>query len=199
VADEVWRRLLDEAYAAVTAANPQSAPGPGGIASAPGGRTFAPGGTPSVPGGIVVDGGTDRLGSPFPVQDMAVACIGAALAAAGSLQERRTGKPPELRLAADHAAAAVRSEALMRRGGEPAGPGFAPLSRFWPAADGWVRTHANYPWHRAALLRAAGAADDEPGAVGASIARRPAASPSRSAARRNGSSIRRAGTWRPGR
>ncbi len=30
--------------------------------------------------------------------------------------------------------------------------GFAPLSRLWPAAEGWVRTHANYPWRRAALL-----------------------------------------------
>jgi crotonobetainyl-CoA:carnitine CoA-transferase CaiB-like acyl-CoA transferase len=158
VADETWRRLLGEAHAAVTAGDPESAPG--GIAHAP--------------GGIEVDAAADRLGSPFPVQDMAVACIGAALAAAGSLHERRTGNRPGLRLAADHAAAAVRSEALMRRGGEPAGPGFAPLSRFWPAADGWVRTHGNYPWHRAALLRASGAADDRPAAVGAAIARMPA-------------------------
>jgi hypothetical protein len=33
---------------------------------------------------------------------------------------------------------------------------FAPLSRFWRAADGWVRTHGNYPWHQEALLRALG-------------------------------------------
>jgi hypothetical protein len=57
-------------------------------------------------------------------------------------------------------AAAVRSERYFRRGGESAGAGFAPLSRFWQAADGWVRTHANYPWHRAALLRALGTSDD---------------------------------------
>ncbi|MEA2167093.1 MAG: hypothetical protein QOF76_393 [Solirubrobacteraceae bacterium] len=50
-----------------------------------------------------------------------------------------------------HVAAAVRSERHMRVGGE-ALAGFAPLSRFWRAADGWVRTHANYPWHRDALL-----------------------------------------------
>jgi crotonobetainyl-CoA:carnitine CoA-transferase CaiB-like acyl-CoA transferase len=31
---------------------------------------------------------------------------------------------------------------------------FAPLSRFWRTADGWVRTHANYPHHRARLLGA---------------------------------------------
>jgi crotonobetainyl-CoA:carnitine CoA-transferase CaiB-like acyl-CoA transferase len=47
--------------------------------------------------------------------------------------------------------------------------GFAALSRFWPAADGWVRTHANYPWHRDALLSALGTPDDVD-AVGAAIA-----------------------------
>ncbi|HEX2315896.1 MAG TPA: CoA transferase, partial [Thermomonospora sp.] len=35
-------------------------------------------------------------------------------------------------------------------------PSFAPLSRFWRAADGWVRTHGNYPHHRDRLLRALG-------------------------------------------
>ncbi|MEU3630655.1 CoA transferase [Streptomyces fradiae] len=34
--------------------------------------------------------------------------------------------------------------------------GFAPLSRFWRTADGWVRTHANYPHHEARLLAALG-------------------------------------------
>jgi crotonobetainyl-CoA:carnitine CoA-transferase CaiB-like acyl-CoA transferase len=33
-------------------------------------------------------------------------------------------------------------------------PGFAPLSGFFEAQDGWVRTHANYPHHRDRLLRA---------------------------------------------
>jgi crotonobetainyl-CoA:carnitine CoA-transferase CaiB-like acyl-CoA transferase len=36
--------------------------------------------------------------------------------------------------------------------------GFAPLSGFFPAADGWVRTHANYPHHAAALQKALGVA-----------------------------------------
>ncbi|MFE9852291.1 hypothetical protein ACFYPN_26335 [Streptomyces sp. NPDC005576] len=34
------------------------------------------------------------------------------------------------------------------------------MSRFWRTADGWVRTHANYPHHRARLLRALGMADN---------------------------------------
>lgn len=55
----------------------------------------------------------------------------------------------------------MRSEALLR---DPAGNavgGFAPLSRLWPSSDGWVRTHANYPWHHGALLRALDVAEDE--------------------------------------
>ena len=47
--------------------------------------------------------------------------------------------------------------------GEQTGPGFAPLSRFWRAADGWVRTHGNYPWHRSALLRALIGSTEEAG------------------------------------
>jgi crotonobetainyl-CoA:carnitine CoA-transferase CaiB-like acyl-CoA transferase len=45
--------------------------------------------------------------------------------------------------------------------------GFARLSRFFQTADGWVRTHANYPWHKEALLRALGAADDADEVAGA--------------------------------
>ena len=34
-------------------------------------------------------------------------------------------------------------------------------SRFWSATDGWVRTHANYPWHRTTLLDTLGTSDDQ--------------------------------------
>lgn len=37
--------------------------------------------------------------------------------------------------------------------------GFAELSSFFPTGEGWLRTHANYPHHRHALLRAFGADD----------------------------------------
>jgi crotonobetainyl-CoA:carnitine CoA-transferase CaiB-like acyl-CoA transferase len=50
---------------------------------------------------------------------------------------------------------------------------FAPLSGFWRAADGWVRTHANYPHHEAALVRALGVAAT-PEAVREAVARRAA-------------------------
>ena len=114
------------------------------------------------PDGLDVTGDPGGLPSRLPVEDTAIACAGAALLAAGA---GRGGA----RLDRGHVAAAFRSEAYLRLNGERAGPGFAPLSRFWRAADGWVRTHANYPWHREALVRALGTAG-EPEAVAAAIA-----------------------------
>ena len=96
------------------------------------------------------------LPSRLPVEEIAVACVGTALLASSTLQRLRGGGDLRVSLDRDHVNAAVRSEAYFRRGALPAPASFAPLSRFWPTADGWVRTHANYPWHRAALLRAIG-------------------------------------------
>ena len=99
------------------------------------------------------------LSSPLAVADCAVAAVAACLTAAADLAIARWGRRPEVTLDTAHVAAAMRSELWLR---DPAGrgiDGFAPLSRLWPAADGWVRTHANYPWHRAALLAAVGLHD----------------------------------------
>jgi CoA transferase family III len=113
-----------------------------------------------------------KLASPLAVAECAVASVAACLAAAAELGYARTGRRPDVELDTAHVAAAVRGEAWLR---DPDGrgiEGFAPLSRLWPAADGWVRTHANYPWHRAALLAALGVASDQE--VGPAIASRPA-------------------------
>ena len=138
--------------------------GPGGHRRSAPGRSLCPG----CPAGLEVlwvSGAPGHLPSRLPVEDMAVACTGAALLAAAALHAQRGGDcgsrgSPTARLDLGHVAAAFRSEAHLRINGEQAGPGFAPLSRFWRAADGWVRTHGNYPWHRAALLRALGCRDD---------------------------------------
>ncbi|MGI5129153.1 CoA transferase [Pseudonocardia sp. CA-107938] len=58
-------------------------------------------------------------------------------------------------------AVALRSERHLRIDGRSPGSGFAPLSAFHRCADGWIRLHANYPWHRAAALRVLDAATDE--------------------------------------
>ena len=107
-----------------------------------------------------VTGPSGGLPSAFRVEDTAVACVAAALGAAAELSRSRGGSLPVIGLDREHVAAAVRSERYFRVGGGGGGMGFAPLSRFWPTADGWVRTHANYPWHRAALLAALGTGED---------------------------------------
>ncbi|HEY6744977.1 MAG TPA: CoA transferase [Mycobacteriales bacterium] len=58
----------------------------------------------------------------------------------------------------DRIATAYTSERHFRVSGEPP-PVWAPLSGFWPARDGWLRTHANYPHHRDRLLAALGIPD----------------------------------------
>jgi crotonobetainyl-CoA:carnitine CoA-transferase CaiB-like acyl-CoA transferase len=58
-------------------------------------------------------------------------------------------------LDAARVATAFVSERHLRRRGETF-TWFAPNSGFFPSADGWVRTHANYPHHQAALHAALG-------------------------------------------
>jgi crotonobetainyl-CoA:carnitine CoA-transferase CaiB-like acyl-CoA transferase len=133
---------------------------------------LAPGGEPSPsPVDLEVEGPAGWLPSRLAVEDTAIACIGTALLAAAALQTRRgSWRALSVLLPREQAAAAVRSEAYLRLDDEPVAAGFAPLSRFWRARDGWVRTHANYPWHREALLRVLGVPDDV-GAVAAAIGR----------------------------
>jgi hypothetical protein len=121
---------------------------------------------------VVASGRGGNLRSAFAVEEIATACVATALRAAVALQPEGLSGPLTLERA--HVADLCRSERYFGVDGRAAGAGFAPLSRFWPAADGWVRTHANYPWHRRALLEAIGVrADAEPiaDAVGGAIAR----------------------------
>ncbi|MER7920879.1 MULTISPECIES: CoA transferase [unclassified Streptomyces] len=112
----------------------------------------------------------------LPVRHLARACVGACALAAAELGARRTGRAevPGVRVDDGAVAAAFHSERLLRVDGR-APVSFAPLSRFWRTADGWVRTHANYPHHRARLLDALGLpADAAPEAVAALLAGRTA-------------------------
>jgi hypothetical protein len=114
------------------------------------------GGLP-MPAELEVTGDPGQLPSHLPVADTAIGCAGSALLAAAGLRSLRGGHGGgPVRLNRSQVAAAFRSERYLRVNDQPFGDGFAPLSRYWRASDGWVRTHANYPWHRAALLRALG-------------------------------------------
>ena len=139
----MWRQLLSETWAAVSDGAPP-------------------------PAGLTVTGAPGHLPSSLPVEDTALACTAAALLAAARLHQAK-------RVTLDRAglAAAYRSEAHLKVNGTPAPAGFAPLSGFWRTKDGWIRTHANYPWHRDALLRTLGTQDDNQ-AVARAIAERPA-------------------------
>ena len=157
VAEALWPGLLAEAWAAL------ASDGAGSGQRLPAGLEV-----------LWVSGAPGHLPSRLPVEEVAIACTAAALLAAAVLHAQRGGDcgsrgSPTARLDRGHVAAAFRSETYLRINGEQAGLGFAPLSRFWRAADGWVRTHGNYPWHRSALLRALGCPGD-PESVATAIA-----------------------------
>ena len=141
---ELWARLLGEAWAALGGGRPGTE--------------------------LQVTGVPGSLPSRLPVEEMALACAGAALLAAADLLAQRGGPVARTaRLDRGHIAAVFRSEAYLRLNGSAVGAGFAPLSRFWRTRDGWVRTHGNYPWHREALVGALGTGED-PDRVAAAIA-----------------------------
>lgn len=101
-------------------------------------------------------GPSGGLPARLPVMELARATVAVCSLAAAELTSVRTGRPvPRVRVDDEAVATAFLSDRLVRADGR-AWSTFAPLSRFWRATDGWVRTHANYPHHRARLLAALG-------------------------------------------
>ncbi|MFG1651498.1 CoA transferase [Micromonospora sp. NPDC049275] len=117
------------------------------------------------------------LASPLAVAESAIVSVAASLTAAADLASARTGRRPDIALDTEHVAAAMRSEIWLRDADGRGIDGFAPLSRLWQAADGWVRTHANYSWHRTALLASLGLHDGRDAEVQAQLAHVIAARP----------------------
>ncbi|WP_432089303.1 CoA transferase [Streptomyces sp. bgisy095] len=133
------------------------------------------GGDPALVGRAVFTGPSGLLPARLPVMDLARATV----AVAGLAAVERAGLPGPVRVDDGAVATAFTSERHLRVDGR-APVNFAPLSRFWRAADGRVRTHANYPHHRAALLAALGvpsgsSEDATAEAVAAAIGERTAA------------------------
>ena len=106
---------------------------------------------PSCPGWQVT-GPPDTLASRLAVTAAGAAAVGASLLAATA------GRGVPVALDTRQLAVALRSERYLRRDGASPGSPFDPLSAFHRTADGWLRLHANYPWHRAAALRVLGCA-----------------------------------------
>ncbi len=128
------------------------------------------GGDPALLTRIAYRSAGDVLPARLPVRTAARACVAVcALAAAEYAGDGRTTAAVTVDDGA--VATAFASERHLRIDGR-APENFAPLSRMWRTADGWVRTHANYPWHRAALLSALGLRDERPQALEAALAGR---------------------------
>ncbi|HVL85641.1 MAG TPA: CoA transferase [Pseudonocardia sp.] len=113
------------------------------------------GGAPGEPDRLTVTGPADVLASSFPVTAVGVAAVGASLLAA------TTGTGARVGVDTRRLAVALRSERYVRRGGRAVGSPFDPLSAFHRTRDGWLRLHANYPWHREAALRVLGCGEVE--------------------------------------
>ncbi|MFD2794246.1 CoA transferase [Promicromonospora vindobonensis] len=99
------------------------------------------------------------LAAHLPVLDLALDAVravqrAAARAGRGAAGADEPAGPDPARLAA-----ALASDRVFALDGEPTA-GFAPLSGFFATADGWVRTHANYPHHRSRLTALVGLPDD---------------------------------------
>lgn len=86
-----------------------------------------------------------------------LAAVAASTLAASVLDAaRRESAVAPVRVDAEHVALAACSERFAREQGAESADLFAPLSRFWRTADGWLRLHANYAWHRERALRVLG-------------------------------------------
>ncbi|WP_405678454.1 CoA transferase [Streptomyces sp. NBC_01511] len=114
------------------------------------------GGAPEWAGRVTYVSAPGVLPSRLPVRQLARASVGVCSLAAAELAALRSGRAvPAVRVHEAAVGAAFVSERHLLIDGRAWSP-FAPLSSFWRAADGWVRTHANYPHHRARLLAALG-------------------------------------------
>lgn len=122
------------------------------------------GGDPALVDRVSYTGPSGLLAARLPVMDLARATVAACSLAA----VERAGLPGPVRVDDGAVATAFVSERHLRVDGR-APVSFAPLSRFWRTADGWVRTHANYPHHRAALLAALDVREESVEAVAAAI------------------------------
>jgi CoA-transferase family III len=118
------------------------------------------GGLPGEPDRLAVVGPPVTLSSAFPVTQVGAAAVGVSLLAA------TLGRRCRVEVDTRSLAVALRSERYLRRDGRRVGAPFDPLSTFHRTADGWLRLHANYPWHRDAALRVLGCGPAElPAAV----------------------------------
>ncbi len=101
------------------------------------------------PGAATTGSDTPWLAATLPVVELAAGSVQALRRAAG--RAGASGPLVDDPLDLERVAAAFSSERLFRLDGHEV-EAWAPLSGFFRTADGWVRTHANYPHHAHRLM-----------------------------------------------
>lgn len=111
------------------------------------------------PADVEVTGPAVWWAGPLDVEALAV---GSVTVAADTANRLAAARDMTWRAAVDTSAVAHAFDSLRHLRVDGRSPvGFAPLSRFFPTSDGWIRLHGNYPHHRTAVLRALGIDADE--------------------------------------
>ena len=96
----------------------------------------------------------------FDVTGLATASVACAtLAAAGFLAAREVSRPRPVSVDSRAACAAIAAAGLFTPVGWSMPELWDPIAGNYRAADGWIRLHTNYPYHRAAVERVLGAGD----------------------------------------
>ncbi|MCW2548282.1 MAG: CoA transferase, family protein, partial [Mycobacterium sp.] len=123
------------------------------------------------PASVPVSGPDQCLPSVFDVTGLATGTVGVATLAAAHLLATRAGDPMRA-VGVDRrgASAAFLSEQLFTPIGWERPPIWDAIAGDYLAADGWIRLHTNYRYHRAAVERVLGAVADRP-SVAAKVTR----------------------------
>lgn len=137
----------------------------------------AVGGRPSALDQLEVTGSRRVLASVYDVTGLATGATAAVGLAVAELVAARTGaSAPRVGVEARRATAAFVAERLFRPDGWQIAGLWDSIGGDHLAADGWVRIHTNYPWHREAALRALDVAPDgDHAAMARAVAGHPAA------------------------
>ncbi|WP_198535937.1 MULTISPECIES: CoA transferase [Pseudofrankia] len=129
-------------------------------------------GDPRAASRLTITGPVDVLPSLYRVTAAATISVAAAAHGAAELWAARSGEDVlPVSIDTRHAAAAFRSERLLRISGRPAPSPWDALSGYYRAGDGrWVQLHCNLPHHRAGVLDLLHTRAD-PAAVARAVAR----------------------------
>ncbi|MEK6244955.1 MAG: CoA transferase [Pseudomonadota bacterium] len=126
-------------------------------------------GLQQTPGAEVAFTGSDPVfPTPYLIGTAGAAALGAVGLAVSRLWFLRTKRIQGVKVDVRAAAAAMRSARYLKIDGKAPKEMWDPLSGYYPARDGWVSIHCNFPNHRDAAMKVLGNPADRPAAEEAS-------------------------------